>query len=124
MKEHTTSDTARHESTRAGLLLEEGFRLMRSASSFQQNQAGPVSASTSCHQTCHHADEKGESNSTCRPDQIENNVFGVQLGQALNAFQAACEAPDATEDIRSKAQTAIALIRQIHSFVNTDLMNP
>ena len=124
MKEPTISDTTRHESTRAGLLLEEGFRLMRSARSFQQNQADPASASASCHQTCHHADEKGESNSTSRPDQIENNVFGVQLGQALNAFQAACEAPDATEDIRSKAQTAIALIRQIHSFVNTDLMNP
>ena len=124
MKEPTISDTTRHESTRAGLLLEEGFRLMRSARSFQQNQADPLSASTSCHQTCHHADEKGESNSTYRPDQIENNVFGVQLGQALNAFQAACEAPDATEEIRSKAQTAIALIRQIHSFVNTDLMNP
>ena len=124
MKEPTISDTTRHESTRAGLLLEEGFRLMRSARSFQQNQADPLSASTSCHQTCHQADEKGESISTCRPDQIENNVFGVQLGQALNAFQAACEAPDATEDIRSKAQTAIALIRQIHSFVNTDLMNP
>lgn len=124
MKDTTISDTTRHESTRAGLLLEEGFRLMRSARSFQQNQAGPASTSTSYHQTCHHADEKGESNSTYRPDQIENNVFGVQLGQALNAFQAACEAPDATEDIRSKAQTAIALIRQIHSFVNTDLMNP
>ena len=124
MKDTTISDTTRHESTRAGLLLEEGFRLMRSARSCQQNQADPASASTSCHQTCHHADEKGESNSTCRPDQIENNVFGVQLGQALNAFQAAREAPDATEDIRSKAQTAIALIRQIHSFVNTDLMNP
>ena len=124
MKEPTISDTTRHESTRAGLLLEEGFRLMRSARSCQQNQADPLSASTSCHQTCHHADEKGESNSTCRPDQIENNVFGVHLGQALNAFQAACEAPDATEEIRSKAQTAIALIRQIHSFVNTDLMKP
>ena len=119
MKEHTTSDTTRHDSTRAGLLLEEGFRLMRSARSCQQNQADPVSASTSCHQTCHQADEKGY-----RPDQIDNNVFGVQLGQALNAFQAACEAPDATEEIRAKAQTAIALIRQIHSFVNTDLMNP
>ena len=34
------------------------------------------------------------------------------------------DAPDATEDIKRKAQASIELIQEINGFVNTDLMNP
>ena len=46
------------------------------------------------------------------------------FGEAINAYSAAATAPDATEDIRTKARVAIELIQEINGFVNVDLMNP
>ena len=47
-----------------------------------------------------------------------------QFGEAINAYNAASEAADATEEIRIKARVAIELIQEINGFVNVDLMNP
>ena len=46
------------------------------------------------------------------------------FGDAINAYNAASEATDATEEIRTKARVAIELIQEINGFVNVDLMNP
>ena len=46
------------------------------------------------------------------------------FGEAINAYNAASEATDATEEIRTKARVAIELIQEINGFVNVDLMNP
>ena len=46
------------------------------------------------------------------------------FGEAINAYNAALEAEDATEEIRTKARVAIELIQEINEFVNVDLMNP
>ena len=46
------------------------------------------------------------------------------FGEAINVFQAAAEAPDATEEIKRKSLASIDLIQEINSFVNVDLMNP
>lgn len=49
-----------------------------------------------------------------------NNRFG----EAINAFRAAAEAPDATDDIKKKSLASVELIQEINGFVNVDLMNP
>ena len=46
------------------------------------------------------------------------------FGEAINAYNAASEATDATEEIRTKARVAIELIQEINGFVNVDLMYP
>ena len=46
------------------------------------------------------------------------------FGEAINAYNAASEAEDATDEIRTKARVAIELIQEINGFVNVDLMNP
>ena len=46
------------------------------------------------------------------------------FGEAINAYNAALESEDATEEIRTKARVAIELIQEINGFVNVDLMNP
>ena len=46
------------------------------------------------------------------------------FGDAINAYRAASEAEDATNEIRTKARVAIELIQEINGFVNVDLMNP
>jgi predicted ATP-grasp superfamily ATP-dependent carboligase len=46
------------------------------------------------------------------------------FGEAINAYNAASAATDATEEIRTKARVAIELIQEINGFVNVDLMNP
>jgi len=47
-----------------------------------------------------------------------------RFGEAINAFRAAAEAPDATEEIKKKSLASVELIQEINGFVNTDLMNP
>ena len=49
-----------------------------------------------------------------------NNRFG----EAINAFRAAADAPDATEEIKRKSLASVELIQEINGFVNVDLMNP
>jgi uncharacterized protein HemY len=46
------------------------------------------------------------------------------FGEAINAFNAAADAEDATEEIRTRARVSIELIQEINGFVNADLMNP
>ena len=46
------------------------------------------------------------------------------FGEAINAYNAASAAADATEEVRTKARVAIELIQEINGFVNADLMNP
>ena len=47
-----------------------------------------------------------------------------KFGEAINAYNAATAAEDATDEIRTKARVAIELIQEINGFVNVDLMNP
>ena len=47
-----------------------------------------------------------------------------KFGEAINAYNAATAAEDATEEIRTKARVAVELIKEINGFVNVDLMNP
>ena len=47
-----------------------------------------------------------------------------RFGEAINAYDAAAAATDATEEIRTKSRVAIELIQEINGFVNVDLMNP
>ena len=47
-----------------------------------------------------------------------------KFGEAINAYNAAAAAYDATDQIRTKARVAIELIQEINGFVNVDLMNP
>ena len=47
-----------------------------------------------------------------------------RFGEAINAFDAAANAKDATDMIRTKARVSIELIQEINGFVNVDLMNP
>ena len=46
------------------------------------------------------------------------------FGDAINMYQAAADAPDATEEIKRKSLASIDLIQEINGFVNADLMNP
>lgn len=46
------------------------------------------------------------------------------FGEAINAFRAAMELPDASQEIILRSQASIELIQEITGFVNTDLMNP
>ena len=46
------------------------------------------------------------------------------FGEAINAYNAASAAADATEEVRIKARVAIELIQEINGFVNVGLMNP
>ena len=47
-----------------------------------------------------------------------------RFGEAIHVYNAAAEASDATDEIRTKARVAIELIQEINGFVNVDLMNP
>ena len=47
-----------------------------------------------------------------------------RFGEAMNAYSAAAESPDATDEIKMKSRVAIELIQEINGFVNVDLMNP
>ena len=47
-----------------------------------------------------------------------------RFGEAINAFRAAAQAPDADEEIKRKSLASIELMQEINGFVNTDLMNP
>ena len=47
-----------------------------------------------------------------------------RFGEAMNAFRAAADSPDATEDIKRKSLASVELIQEINGFVNVDLMNP
>lgn len=47
-----------------------------------------------------------------------------RFGEAINAFQEAAAAEDATDQIRAKAQASVELIQEINGFVNVDLLNP
>ena len=47
-----------------------------------------------------------------------------RFGEAINAFRAAAEAPDATEEIKRNSLASVELIQEINGFVNVDLMNP
>ena len=47
-----------------------------------------------------------------------------RFGEAMNAFRAAADAPDATEEIKRKSLASVELIQEINGFVNVDLMNP
>lgn len=47
-----------------------------------------------------------------------------KFGEAINAYNAAADSEDATDEIRTKARVAIELIQEINGFVNVDLMNP
>ena len=47
-----------------------------------------------------------------------------KFGEAINAYNAAANASDATEEIRTKSRVAVELIQEINGFVNVDLMNP
>ena len=47
-----------------------------------------------------------------------------RFGEAINAFRAVMESPDATPEMISRAQASVELIQEINGFVNTDLMNP
>ena len=47
-----------------------------------------------------------------------------RFGDAINIYKEVIDAPDATEELRRKAQVSIELIQEINGFVNTDLMNP
>ena len=46
-----------------------------------------------------------------------------KFGEAINAYNAAADSEDATDEIRTKARVAIELIQEINGFVNVDLMN-
>ena len=47
-----------------------------------------------------------------------------RFGEAINAFRAAAQAPDASEDIKRKSLASVELMQEINGFVNVDLMNP
>jgi hypothetical protein len=47
-----------------------------------------------------------------------------RFGDAINAYRAAADAPDATEEIKRKSLASVDLMQEINSFVNVDLMNP
>ena len=47
-----------------------------------------------------------------------------RFGEAINAFRAAADAPDATDEIKRKSLASVELIQEINGFVNVDLMNP
>ena len=47
-----------------------------------------------------------------------------RFGEAINAFRAAAQAPDASEEIKRKSLASVELIQDINGFVNVDLMNP
>ena len=47
-----------------------------------------------------------------------------RFGEAINAFRAAAQAPDASEEIKRKPLASVELMQEINGFVNVDLMNP
>ena len=47
-----------------------------------------------------------------------------RFGEAINAFRAAADSSDATEEIKRKSLASVELIQEINGFVNVDLMNP
>ncbi len=47
-----------------------------------------------------------------------------RFGDAINMYNAAAEAPDATDEIKRKSLASIDLIQEINGFINADLMNP
>ena len=48
----------------------------------------------------------------------------ARFGEAMNAFQEAAAAPDASEELRRKCLASVELIQEINGFVNVDLLNP
>ena len=57
-------------------------------------------------------------------DEANEHRRNRRFGDAINAFKAASEAPDATEEIKRRSLASVELIQEINGFVNTDLMNP
>ena len=47
-----------------------------------------------------------------------------RFGEAINAFRAAAQAPDVSEEIKRKSLASVELMQEINGFVNVDLMNP
>lgn len=67
-------------------------------------------------------------NKTLTPEEMMNEAEVLRrngrFGEAINAFRAAAEAPDASEEIKRKSLASVELIQEINGFVNVDLMNP
>ena len=57
-------------------------------------------------------------------EKAEEMRRNCRFGDAINAYRAAAEAPDATEEIKRKSLASVELMQEINSFVNVDLMNP
>ena len=47
-----------------------------------------------------------------------------RFGEAINAFRAAMDSPDATEELIARCRASVELIQEINGFVNVDLLNP
>ena len=56
-----------------------------------------------------------------RAEELRRNCM---LGEAINFYRAAAQAPDATDEIKRKSLASVELMQEINGFVNTDLMNP
>ena len=46
-----------------------------------------------------------------------------RFGEAINAFRAAAQAPDASEEIKRKSLASVELMQEINGFVNVDPMD-
>ena len=57
-------------------------------------------------------------------DKAQEHRRNKRFGDAINMYNAAAEAPDATDEIKRKSLASIDLIQEINSFVNVDLLNP
>lgn len=57
-------------------------------------------------------------------EKAEEMRRNCRFGDAINAYRAAAEAPDATEEIKRKSLASVELMQEINGFVNVDLMNP
>ena len=47
-----------------------------------------------------------------------------RFGEAINAFRAAMDSADATEELIARCRASVELIQEINGFVNVDLLNP
>ena len=57
-------------------------------------------------------------------DKAQEHRRNRRFGDAINMYNAAAEAPDATDEIKRKSLASIDLIQEINGFINADLMNP
>ena len=57
-------------------------------------------------------------------DEANEHRRNRRFGDAINAFKAAADAPDAPDEIKRRSLASVELIQEINGFVNTDLMNP